>query len=544
MMRAVIYARYSTELQSDASIEDQIRMCDVRAKTDGYRVVQRYTDHAISGASMMRPGVQMLMQDAADGKFDVVIAEALDRISRDQEDIAAIFKRLSFADVRIVTLSEGDISHLHIGLKGTMNALFLKDLADKTRRGLRGRVEQGKSGGGKCYGYDVVLEAGERGGRVINETEAAIVRRIFEEYAAGVSPKAMAVRLNKEKVAGPSGAAWGPSTINGNRQRGTGVLNNELYIGKLVWNRLRYIKDPDTGKRVSRLNPKEQWVTHEVPDLRIVSEELWAAVKARQDRFGRPNEPLWKANRPTYLFSHLIKCGVCGGGCSVVSNTHIGCSNARNKGTCENRQTIKREALEEAVLNSLQSHLMDPELCKVFCEEYTKHLNDLASRHNASLAAYRRELEQVERDRKKLVKSILDGVPGHVLKDEATRIGDRKEELEAFLSQTRERPVLFHPNMGERYRQEIGRLIETLNDKEHRVEAHEIIRSLVDRIVLTPDAATGRPQLDLVGDLAGILGIAAHRERSEVSRELSVFNPDKQEAMVAGVGFEPTTFRL
>lgn len=208
----------------------------------------------------------------------------------------------------------------------------------------------------------------------------------------------------------------------------------------------------------------------------------------------------------------------------MVSNTHIGCSNARNKGTCDNRQTIKREALEEAVLNSLRSHLMDPELCKVFCEEYTRHLNDLASRHNASLAGYRKELEQVERDRKKLVKSILDGVPGHVLKDEAIRIVTRKEELEAFLSQTRERPVLFHPNMGERYRQEIGRLIETLNDKEHRVEAHEIIRSLVDRIVLTPNAATGRPQLDLVGDLAGILGIAAHRERSEVSRELSVFN--------------------
>lgn len=92
----------------------------------------------------------------AAGKFKVLYAEALDRISRNQEDIAAIYKRLSFAGVKIVTLSEGEISHLHIGLKGTMNALFLKDLADKTRRGLRGRVEAGMSGGGKCYGFDVV----------------------------------------------------------------------------------------------------------------------------------------------------------------------------------------------------------------------------------------------------------------------------------------------------------------------------------------------------------------------------------------------------
>ncbi|MFP3747674.1 recombinase family protein, partial [Achromobacter sp. SIMBA_011] len=84
------------------------------------------------------------------------MAEAMDRLSRDQEDIAGIFKRMTYADVKMFTLSEGEITHLHVGLKGTMNALFLKDLADKTRRGLRGRVEDGKSGGGLCYGYDVV----------------------------------------------------------------------------------------------------------------------------------------------------------------------------------------------------------------------------------------------------------------------------------------------------------------------------------------------------------------------------------------------------
>jgi site-specific DNA recombinase len=156
-------------------------------------------------------------------------------------------------------LSEGEISQLHIGLKGTMNALFLKDLADKTRRGLRGRVEQGKSGGGKCYGYDVV-PGEEKGGRTINEIEAVIVRRICQDYADGKSPKAIAHQLNKEGVPGPTGKGWGPSTINGNRNRGTGILNNELYIGRLVWNRLRYVKDPETGKRVSKLNEERDWI--------------------------------------------------------------------------------------------------------------------------------------------------------------------------------------------------------------------------------------------------------------------------------------------
>ncbi|MAY36694.1 MAG: resolvase, partial [Spongiibacteraceae bacterium] len=138
-----IYARYSTDMQSQASIEDQVRLCTERAEREGWTIVQIYTDHGLSGASMMRPGIQALMQDAQSGKFDIVLAEALDRLSRDQEDIAGIHKRLSFANVQMVTLSEGEISHLHIGLKGTMNALFLKDLADKTRRGLRGRVEAG-----------------------------------------------------------------------------------------------------------------------------------------------------------------------------------------------------------------------------------------------------------------------------------------------------------------------------------------------------------------------------------------------------------------
>ena len=227
-MRVAIYARYSSDNQRDASIEDQDRVCRDRAESEGWQLVDCYSDHAVSGASLLRPGIQMLLADAISGKFDIILAEALDRLSRDQEDIAGIFKRLSFAGVKIVTLSEGEINHLHIGLKGTMNALFLKDLADKTRRGLRGRVEAGKSGGGKCYGYDVVKRfdaSGEpvRGDRIINQQEANIIARIFGDYSVGKSPKAIAARLNKDGIPGPSGKSWGQSTINGNRHRGTGI---------------------------------------------------------------------------------------------------------------------------------------------------------------------------------------------------------------------------------------------------------------------------------------------------------------------------------
>ena len=286
-MRAVIYARYSTDLQAATSIEDQIRVCRERIERDGHVLIRVYEDRAVSGANLGRPGIQSLLVEAAKGDLDLVYAEALDRISRDQEDVAGVYKRLRFADVRIITLAEGEISELHVGLKGTMNALFLTDLANKTRRGLRGRVEAGRSGGGLTYGYDVVRThrtdgTVETGDRRIDAAEADIVRRIFREYAAGRSPRAIALDLNQHGVAGPRGRGWGASTINGNAARGTGILNNRIYIGKLVWNKLRYVKDPDTGKRRSKANKAQAVIEKDVPHLRIIEQDLWDAVKQRQ----------------------------------------------------------------------------------------------------------------------------------------------------------------------------------------------------------------------------------------------------------------------
>jgi DNA invertase Pin-like site-specific DNA recombinase len=190
-----------------------------------------------------------------------VVAEALDRLSRDQEDVAALFKRFHFAGIAIITLAEGQITPLHVGLKGAMNSIFLQDLADKTRRGLRGRIEDRKSAGGNSFGYDVAQSENARGRRVINETQAAIVRQVFEHYAGGISPKRIALQLNKLAIPSPRGGAWSSSTINGNRRRGTGIINNELYVGRMVWNRLTYVKDPESGRRRSRANRPQDFRT-------------------------------------------------------------------------------------------------------------------------------------------------------------------------------------------------------------------------------------------------------------------------------------------
>jgi site-specific DNA recombinase len=154
-MRAAIYARYSSDLQREASIEDQVEVCRRYAEAQGWTVLRDYFDRAASGSSRFRPGYQDLLATAARHEFDVVVAEALDRLTRDQEDVAALFKALTFHGVQLSTLAEGAITELHVGLKGTMNALFLKDLAAKTHRGLRGRIKEKRAAGGLSFGYAV-----------------------------------------------------------------------------------------------------------------------------------------------------------------------------------------------------------------------------------------------------------------------------------------------------------------------------------------------------------------------------------------------------
>ena len=547
-MRAAIYARYSTDMQSTTSVEDQVRQCRERAERDGHEIVDVFSDYAISGSSLgNRPGMLSLMAAAKACAFDVVYAEALDRISRDQEHIAGIFKRLNHADVAINTLSEGEINELHVGLKGTMNAIFLKDLADKTRRGLRGRVEAGRSGGGNSYGYDVVAGSGDdRGQRSINSMEAQIVVRVFQEYATGKSPRRIAFDLNDDTIPGPAGRDWGPSTINGNRARGTGILNNELYVGRMIWNRLRYIKNPDTGKRISRLNPEEDWIANDLPELRIIPQDLWDAVKDRQGSMSkntRPDlktdRPFWEQIRPKYLLSGLMKCGQCGGSYTKISQNLFGCATTRNKGTCDNRLNIRTDAVERIILEGLRDHLMDPELFKVFAKEFITEANRLQMEQTADINVARSKLDRIDRQIDKLVMAIADGADALPLNTKIKELGATRIDLKLKLDNAPATEPLFHPNLAEVYRAKVENLSSLLDDPGCKAEAFDIIRSLIDEVRLVPKNATLR--VELKGELAGILSLCDTTKKNPAT---SYEERAEQIKLVAGVGFEPTTFRL
>ena len=118
MMRAVIYARFSSELQRDESIEDQVEVCRREAERQGWSVAKVYADRAQSGASRFRPQYQQMLADAERKQFDVLVCEALDRLGRKLADIADLYDRLSFSGVKIHTVTTGPVTQLHIGMLG------------------------------------------------------------------------------------------------------------------------------------------------------------------------------------------------------------------------------------------------------------------------------------------------------------------------------------------------------------------------------------------------------------------------------------------
>ena len=508
-MRAVIYARYSSDNQREASIEDQIEICRRYIDRQGWTLARTYQDRALSGASDQRPGYQQMLADAAAKRFDVVVTEALDRLGRRLSDVARLYDHLEFQGVRLHAVNIGQVTTMHVGLLGTMAQLYLSDLKEKTRRGQLGRALAGKIPGGKAYGYRLV--EGEHGERKVIEAEALVVRRIFREFAGGKSPRAIAKALNAESVPGPDGRQWRDTTIRGQIERGTGILNNSLYAGRLEWNRCSYIKDPKTGKRVARPNPHDRWEIVEVPELRIVDNDLWGAVKLRQRdlsfeiRRDDSGNALNRTHRRKFLLSGLLKCGCCGGGFTIVAPDRYGCATRRSKGTCNNNVTVIRQEIEARVLDGLKGRLMAPELVREFIRAFQEEANRAAAEREQHFRADGVHLAAIERKIAGIVAAVEGGNYSRALGDRLAELERQEELLRARLREGPPPIVRLHPRLPEIYAERVQQLETSLNDSAIREEAAEVLRSLIDRIELHPRGDGKGVDAELHGDLAEIL---------------------------------------
>ena len=313
----------------------------------------------------------------------------------------------------------------------------------------------------------------------------------------------------------------------------------------MVWNRLRYIRNPDTRKRVSRLNPESDWIIKDTPGSRIIDRGLWDAVKSRQrsvKKNTRPDtkvaKPFWEKTRPKYLLSGLMKCGHCGGSYTKISQNLFGCATARNKGTCNNRLNIRTESVEEIILDGLKDHLMDPELFKEFATEFVAEANRIRMEETAGTDAARQELTQIKQQIDKLVMAIANGANALPLSTKIKELEARQQKLQDKLSHAADPEPLIHPNLAEMYRAKVETLSSLLEDPHCKEETFDIIRSLIDEVRLVPQH--GHLDISLKGELSGILSLCDAKKKPASSYEERA----QQIKMVAGVGFEPTTFRL
>lgn len=551
--RVAIYSRYSSDLQNDRSIEQQVDLCESYAARNGWQVVERFEDRAKSGSSVLgRPNFMKMVEAADAGRFDIVLSEDLDRLSRSQRDTAALYEDMTFKGVEIYTCTDGQINEMHVGVKGVMNTMFLNNLANKVRRGQKDVLNEGRNPGGDIYGYKV--RRGEPGILDVDPETSKVVKRIFEAYADGVSPRKIADSLNRDGVPSPRGGAWNASTINGNVARGQGILLNERYAGRVVWNKRKNFKNPRTGKQVRRDNPPSDWVHTEAPHLRIVDDELFNVVRARRLDAGTPASR--KRPKSARLLSGLLRCGACGSGMSLMghdrSGPRIQCTRHRESGSCKNGTRYYVEKIEQLVLTRLRAQIENPKQMGKFVEAYLAERRALSASARRDKAKITAQIAGCQRAIDNLIAAVEKGLLG--MEEIASRLEPQRAEkarLERELATADEKIVSvdLHPTAVARFRQNLEQIAGAGDRIDPQIAAS--FRELVESVVVLPRKPGEPYMVETRGRLAALIGTPGGRPEA-VQAALSVRGGSARvgksvlsaKLLVPAEGIEPPTFGL
>lgn len=452
--RCASYARYSTDRQNPLSTQDQLEKSREYAREHGWRFCEDYvfTDEEISGATLDRPGLRLLLA-AADSKprpFDLLLIEDASRLSRKQADVLNLCERLSFAGVKIHFVSQGIDSgdekfQLLLLARGMIDQLFLADTAKRVRRGLEGLIRRGLHTGGRCFGYRSRKDAD--GTRLeIYEPEAIIVRRIFQMYADGYSLKRVAKQLNAEHVTSPQpqkgrlSRSWCPSSVRV-------MLSNERYAGRVIWSRKHKVRDPKSGRRVFRSRDGEKPIEGALaPHLQIVPDALWKAVVDRRELVKRVFENggnhagLLRATamNSRYLFSGLLKCGVCDANLQVLSgrgrnhdHQTYGCPMNFHRGDsiCTNRVRIRRDVLERELLAGLQANVLREDVANYVLDRFENELIKELENIGGEMDRMKRRKADLESEIARLAAGLASGIHSPAVMAE---IAKREREIAEF----------------------------------------------------------------------------------------------------------------
>ncbi len=524
LLRCAIYARFSSDRQSPASIADQIRKCREYATAQGWTVLEEhiYSDAAISGTSLERDGLRRLISAATSKArpFDCVLIDDTSRLSRKLADALNLYEQLRFADIRLVSVSQGvdsknEQAELLIGVHGLIDSAYWRELATKTHRGMEGKALKGMATGGRCFGYATIKSDDEVHAK-INNSEAETVVRIFKMYASGLSLDRIAHQLNADGILSPQtqkgrlSRTWCPSSVRV-------ILRNERYLGRFVWNKTQKVRVPGTGRRIKRPRPESEWVCFDAPHLRIIPDELWLAVQRRfaivRELWGRNGLPgLSGQQKAVYLFSGLLKCGICGGSVTFVSgrwrceSQQYGCSMHHQRGdtVCSNRLTIRRDKLESRLLAGLQNEVLREEAIDYAVAGMKKEIERRFDEFNDTLSRMRERKHQLETEIARLVNAIAGGSGSESI---MAAIGERERELRTITSDLLEkRPTSIQTKLDELRTFAVDQLTELrqlLARPENVHEARALLARQIGPITLIPTDGgeySARGSVDFFGD--------------------------------------------
>ncbi len=403
-----IYARYSTDLQNERSCEDQIIECkQYIERQDDLRgwPTELFSDNAISGSFITnRPSMMRLLGDIRQKNISAIVSESLDRISRSLSEVDEIFRLCKYYGIPIFTVMEGRIQKLHVGLSGTMNSIFIEQISHRVKRGLAGNIRQGKAAGAHPYGYKIkyLNDQGvpEKGLREIYPERARIVQRIYDEFCSGKTVREIVASLNKEDIPSPRGGKWTVSTVIGHRGHGTGILQNAIYIGQIVWNRHNRAKHPITGVRHMRQNPKDTWIYHTCEGLRIISDEQWNKVQHLIQKSLRPQSRPHR-KRPPLEFD--IYCSQCGAKTIRSTPIYVICPNHKYTGTCTQTRKININKLRRAIYEQIA---LDP---STLWDEWRAHLLELGKDKQDQINKTKKECEEYHGTIDRLTEDLCAG---------------------------------------------------------------------------------------------------------------------------------------
>jgi site-specific DNA recombinase len=505
-MRTAAYCRFSSDAQRAASILDQLRNIEGYCTRMGWPMPVLYQDKAVSGSRNDREGYQSMLEAAELGAFDVLLVDDFTRLGRDHIESTQVIRRLKFNGIRMIGVSDGtdtarDGYKLETGLRGLMGEYYLDDLAKKTHRGLMGQALSGYSAGGLPYGY-TSLHDGSGFKRVINEDQAQWVRYIFERYALGTSSRQIADELNRQKVPSARGGTWAHSALYPDA-KGVGMICNEMYNGRQVWNKTAWIKDPSTGRRLRTMRPKSEWVIIESPELKIVSDEVWSACQTRIKRSRhKPNNKHAGGAYPKYLFSGLLKCGECNGAFIIVDRKNYGCATHKDRGAsvCTNSLRVMRETIEHVLLAGVKENLLSDEAYRAFEAE----ARALLKQAKPDPAAAKRQISDAKKELDNLMAAIKAGIITPTTKaamhEAEQQLADAMDELKAI---ERYEPTQLLPRAREIYRDMVGHL----ENVEDVATAREALRSLIGTVRLVAENGTLTAEIQSAG-LADALQIS------------------------------------